>query len=397
MDLGGCLISIYLLSSILSIYLHFIPKEEAEVDYSFNIGFIPSLLYCLLICITLFPYYKINTNKRKPFREIQNIQYFNYITYFYIVLFFGMLAFMWKDIVYGIFQQNLADLRQEMHEGNLDNALSRQTTFIGKLVGYGAATISAGSTYMIPFFFYSICFTDNKKWHNILILISSFSSIIMGIIVIDRSCVIRWFLMLLISYFLFKPYLLKKSKRFLKKMGYIFGGLLIFYFVAVTLARFGDDEGGASGGVIRYAGQAFPNFCLVLDNADVVQYSFRKVFPAMDSFIFHSDPDLRTYVMRKGDSSMKGFCSFLGTLYLDLGFIGLFIVPIFLFVISSTICKKMSSCKIVCLKDMIYVFMVAVIPMYGLFSYYYGGYPATMNLFFMIFLMSKFKFKKEPC
>ena len=105
MDLGGCLISIYLLSSILSIYLHFIPKEEAEVDYSFNIGFIPSLLYCLLICITLFPYYKINTNKRKPFREIQNIQYFNYITYFYIVLFFGMLAFMWKDIVYGIFQQ----------------------------------------------------------------------------------------------------------------------------------------------------------------------------------------------------------------------------------------------------------------------------------------------------
>lgn len=394
LDLGGCLIFLFLISSILAVYIHNLPKDALDIDYTFDISFTPTLVYCIVIGVALFPFYKLNTNVKRPMLIISNIKYFNLIGLFYIILFFGLLIFLWDDIVLGIFQQNLEDMRQDMHDGNLENAFSRQKTFIGKLIGYGSATAAAGSCYMILFFFYSLCFTDNKKWFNYLLLLSSLSFVIMGIIVIDRSTTVLWIMNFLISFFLFRPYLTKTTMKSLKRVSFFIVGGLFVYFSAVTIARFVTAEGGTSGGVIRYIGQSYLNFCNIWDNVDVTSYTTRRFLPALDSFFIHADPDFRNYTMHNIDGNrLNAFYSYIGMLYVDMGYIGAIVIPVFMAFFSMVLCNKIIRKKAISIKDFIYIQMLAIIPMYGVISYYYMGYPRTLNVLFMILLISRLKFK----
>ncbi len=394
-DLGSGMVFLYLLSTILAIYLHNLPKDALDIDYTFDISFVPTIVFCFVIVVALLPFVKLDTNARKQIRPISNIKYFNYIGIFYIFLFFGLLLFLWDDIVLGIFQQNLADMRQEMHEGNLENAFSRQKSFLGKLIGYGSATVAAGASYMIPFFFYSLCFTNNKKIFNYLLLLSSLSSVLMGIIVIDRSSTILWAMYFLISFFLFKPYLSDSSKKELRRVLFVIGGLLFVYFAAVTISRFATSEGGTSGGVLRYIGQSYLNFCNIWDNVEVNSYTTRRFLPALDSFVIHSDPDIQNYTMKNMDGNrLNAFYSYIGMLYVDMGLIGAIIIPLMFSLVSMSICNRYMRKRAINIKDMIYVLMLAIIPTYGVISYYYLGYPRTLNLILMLFMMSKFRFKK---
>lgn len=395
LDLGGGMAFLYFLSTALAIYLHNLPKDALDVDYTFDISFIPTFVFCFVIVMGILPFYKLNTNVKKKIKPIKNIKYFNFLGYCYIILFLGLSVFLWDDIVHGIFQQNLDDMRQDVHTGNIDNAFSRQKTFIGKLLGYGSATAAGGACYMIPFYFYSLCFTKNKKWFNYMLLLSSLSFVLMGIIIVDRSSIILWGMNFLICFFLFKPYLSESSKKELRRILFFVGGLLFLYFAAVTIARFALSEGGTSGGVIRYMGCSYLNFCNIWDNVDVNSYTTHRLFPAIDSFILHSDPTVQNYTMHNmADNRLNAFYSYIGMLYVDMGFVGAIIIPLIFSFISMLVCNRYRSKREICIKDMIYVLMLAIIPTYGVISYYYLGYPRTLNMFLMIFLMSKFKLGK---
>lgn len=395
LDLGGFLILVYIFSSIASIYLHILAPYEFGVDYSFNISFVPTFVYVIMICIGILPFYIINTNIKKPFKLISNIKYFNFIGYCYIALFFFLSVFLWNDIINGIFQQSFADMRQEMHDGTLENAFSRQSSFIGKLIGYGAACVGSGAYFMIPFFFYSICFTNNKTYFNLLLLLSSLSSVIMGIIVIDRSTTVLWVMHLIISYFLFRPYLTSKSKTLLKKAVFIIGGFLSVYFVAVTISRFVMADGGTSGGVIRYVGQSYLNFCNVWDNVDVYQYRINHIFPLTNDLFIHTDTETPNYITRNmEDNVLNAFYTYLGFLYIDLDYLGAIVIPLLISLFSLSICDRIKHKKILCIRDLLYIYMLAIVPMFGIIAYFYRSYNTTLNLIFILIIISKFRYKR---
>ena len=165
-----------------------------------------------------------------------------------------LLVFYYKDL---IFRYTFGDILQLREMVNNEELITAQNSFSGikKLISIIVGIVGESSYLMILFFLYSITFFDRSKVFNALILTGSLSVIIIGVLGIDRS---KTFYYIVIFYFLivfFKPHFQKKQKKILKKNLIIFGSLLIFYFLTITIARFGERDSGSIGGVINYAGQ----------------------------------------------------------------------------------------------------------------------------------------------
>src|SRR5690606_13151879 len=129
------------------------------------------------------------------------------------------------------------------------------------------------------FYFYSICFLKNSKRFNFMILLSSLTIIIIGIVGVDRSKTVYWMITYGFMLIFFRRYMTKSIKSTIKKVSLIFLGLILFYFIYVTISRFGENDSGTQDGVISYAGQSFINFCFFFDNIEYPRQSLQKVFP----------------------------------------------------------------------------------------------------------------------
>lgn len=397
LDLGGLMIGMYLITSIFAIILNYSPSQKTLDDYTIiEPTFVSTFVYCSLITLALFPFYRFNSNIQRPIRKIENIRFFNAITFLYIGVFFFLFVLLFDDIFIGILKQNFADLRDQVQNGDLENALGKQSGLFNKILGYGCATIGSGAYYMIPFFFYSICFTRNKLWHNILIITSSLSTILLGIIDIDRSSTILWVMLFLMSYFLFKPYLTNSAKKLIFSVGMLFSCIIGVYFVAMTISRFILTEYGTSGSLTSYIGQPFLNFCNIWDHVEIKDISTFYVFPAINKFILNTNVlDHEVVVHSNNYIRLNGFNSFIGVFLLWMGKLFAIILSLLYYVIANYVTKRARRKNTITFKDLIHIFMVGVVVLYGSIAYFYSSYPATMNLFFMLFLCSKLKFEKN--
>lgn len=394
--MGTFIIFMYVVTSFFAIVLYYTPAEATLDDYStFSIGLIPTFLYCVLISLCAYPYYILNTNEKKVFIRIKNVRYFNLITYFYIAIFFILLFLFYNDIFEGILKSNFADLREDAENDDLQNSLTRLSNPLLRYIGFIAASIGYCGGFMIPFFFYSICFTKNSSLHNILILTSTLSSIVMGIIAVDRSCVVLWTLMFALSYFLFKPYLNKRNSSLIKKVIIGVGGVLGLYFVSMTISRFYLTDMGAGGSVVSYIGQPFLNYTNVWENIEVSDVSTRYIFPAYNRFVLGTDPDNHVLINKTSHYvRTNGFSTFLGMMYLSMGKILSIIVPLFIALFTYGRINKIKRRNIITFKDFMYIFFMGIIILYGCIAYYYYSHESTIDLIIMLFLLSRFKFEK---
>lgn len=396
-DLGVCMIFLYLVTSLGAVWLYFADPNQVYLDWSsFRLEAIPTFLYCILIFLGLKPFMSVNTNKALPFRRIVNLKYFNKIGIAYFVVFVLLLMLFYQDIFNGILTMELDEMRKEASSQELENALSRQTSFIGKLLGYGLAYGSGGSIYMILFFFYSICFTNNSKLKTTLFLVGSLSTILMGILNVDRSCVIHWGLSFITAFFIFRPYMNTTAKNFVRAILIMFGSLLFVYFVAVTISRFSILDGGVTGGLMSYIGQSYLNFCNIWENVDVDDVYIGRIIPAINYFFVHQEYSAHQLITH-GNAVVNGFQTYIGIYYLDFGHIGAIILALLVAFVMHVYCRKFRLHTFVTLNDFIRLFMVAIVMQFGCIAYQYSNMGVTMNLAFMLFLISKFKFEKKPC
>lgn len=271
-----------------------------------------------------------------------------------------------------VFFIGLADARSASVEGEL------VVQFVARSIpAYAYALLRCFyplSYAMLLMFFYSLSFYSQNKLLNVVLFLSSFAGIFIGIFDGGRTNLMYWVMAFNFLLIIFFPYLSSKKKAGLFSISGIFVGVLVLYFIIVSTARFGDYDTESS--LVRYTGTPFLNFCEFIQKYHVSHFSLRRVFPFLSEVI--SGPmsimEYRDIIYQKSHMDIGLFYTLLGDLYVDLGLVGMFIYT----VVYNRITKKSMNKHVVSLSNLLIFLVLYLIPLQGLFYYSYWRSVVTL-------------------
>lgn len=394
-DVGFCMLFMYVVTSLFGIILGFTDYQFEYENYStIDINIIPSLVYCFMIGLCIKPFIRFNSNSHYKLSIIKNVRLFKSIVILYIIIFFSLLLVYSTTIVFIIAFGDFGALRQMTYEGLFIDPIYGLS---GPLRIYSSlcSIIGEGGYFMIVFFFYSVCALKEKLSFNLLILLSSLSPVLMGFVNIDRSKMAYWFLLFVLSYVLFRPHIVtKRQKRLIKNIAIIFLGLIILYMAVITIARFGERESGATGGLLVYLGQPFINFCNIWDNLWGQGIVINRVFP-ITHFIFGGtqiDIDYVNSLFAKYGVHTNVFTSFLGVFLIDFGHVAAVFFPIIISKVTTTLLRPYFKSSVLTLHSAIIVIGLGTIVQCGIIAYYYETVGRVFTLLLFIYISKFFGF-----
>jgi hypothetical protein len=230
----------------------------------------------------------------------------------------------------------------------------------------------------------------------LMIILGSFSGIIIGILNIDRSKILFWILLFGLCAVTFWNKLNKENKRMIFLVFLTLVSIMSVYFIIVTIGRFGQSDSGASNSLICYAGQSYLNFCKFYDSFNNIDgVTLKYLFPSYHHYILG---DFDGSVALQKEMSMRTgiftglFYSLLGDFIISDGKAGPFIITLFYIIISKLFLKKHTDC--LSFRNYFISFLIFIIPTTGIISYFYGNYDRTIILFIILLIMRVVKGKK---
>ena len=360
-----------------------------------ELNFVPTLLYCTLITITIIPFSKLDIYKIKNIYNPSQL-IFSLFSYFLIAIALLNIYIIIDNII-AVFQEgDFASVRASHYDGEktaADLKAESLPSILRYLYYFNRSTILA-----LPCFFYSLCFLKKHWIYNCTLLFAALSLPLSGIQNADRTEFIFFAQTLIVSFLLFRPYFQTAQKRFLKRIMIPLCILFILYLSAVTIARFAERETGASGGSIQYAGQNYLNFCYFYEYANNDNVYTTRMFP----FVNHMFKDMDYADTKEIQSEQQGFfigvfASFLGVFLLDTGLIGL-LLWILAFYIITHLTFRFDNMNQISLGNLIGYYVLATIPAFGIFYYpyidYMQGIFLILSVCISILLHYKFKIKE---
>ena len=397
-DVAACITLMYVITTFFSVILGNYDYQFKYENYSdIEIGIIPTFVFCFTIGICIYPFYKYNSNKPRVLKVISpsGVSFFNILVYLYLAVFILLIAIFWEDILFRLLFGNMGELRDMQYAGELTNVLDTKSGPIRRIGGI-LTILGDGAFFLIPCFFYSLCVLKKKTLFNFIILLGSLSPVVLGFIYIDRSKTAFWIMLFILSYVMFKQYIItKEQKTLLKKMVFTVGGLLILYLAVVTVSRFGEKDGGSSGGLLVYIGQPFLNFCNIWNNIDSNHFFTSRVLP-LTTFAIHGSSgteEIIEYIITSPSRTglhLNVFFTFVGMFLVDMGHFAAILVPIILAFIITLSINKHSINSSVSLNSIIVVFAFAAILQCGIIIYFYTTVPRALAFWAFIFYSKKF-------
>lgn len=369
---------LFLLYAVTSFFacgiVFFTPNSElAKVDN----GFIPTFVYCFLITCTIAPFRNLKLNK--PICLNKGIKVFNFISYFYIGLFFLMLILFSSNIYSILVNGNFYIMRIQGGVSGLGNTNVLLRTV---MIAFGEL-----SSLMLFFFFYSIAYLKRSKKFNILLFVSSLSMILLGIMNIDRSRIFYWIVIFGLALTIFLPHLSKKEKRTAFLMFGIVGFVLVMYFMAVSVSRFDRGDSNVENGLLSYAGQPYLQFCDYFNNYEPPEINFHHFFPNIYHFFidgYSTAVEIGERVELKTGKFVNVFYTYLGSIMLDSG---RFFMLIFVFLYVSIVKFFMPRNKVsnsISFWKVMQVFLFALIPACGIILYYISSPIMALGFYVLI-------------
>ncbi|MBQ3629725.1 MAG: oligosaccharide repeat unit polymerase [Prevotella sp.] len=366
-------------------------------EYNVELGIVPTALYCLLITMGLLPFSLIyNKNIEKKVHE----------TNFGVDCFCWLLFFVFLINVYLIYSStteilssDLAAVRMDHYEG-YDTPASIKARSLPTVLKY-VMYLRSSTIVALPLFFYYTCFTNKAWWFKAALLLASLTQPIYGIQVADRTEFTFYALMFAFCLIFFWRNLSKLFKRGLLAAGIPFAMVVLIYLAAVSQARFAgnkEDDEKVYEAALQYAGQNYLNFCYFWEKANFEYLAPEREFP----FTYHTLYGIDSNPERRSDRSgqqgffMSVFAAYVGDVMLDLSPIGAIIWCTVFFLLALAIIRY-SHRKVFDAGDVVAIFTLAAIPIFGIFYYRYYSYDS----FFMflsvltIYLLSKIKIVYE--
>lgn len=369
-DIACCIISIYLFTSIGAIFLF-----ENDVTFSNKEpSIVPTLIYCSMITLVSWPFYKFNSNKVRSLQKL-NIKVFNILSWIFILSFVFSFVLFFNDIIYRI---KLGDQIGALRGENVETAQAGLSGPL-RLISTFAVAMCSMSSICIILFFYSVSFLKKSKKFNALLLTSSAGCIIAGIIGIDRSIMFYWVINFIFIYVLFKQYLSAKIKRIVSVFGIIALCGIGIYMVTMTVSRFGD---GALDSVYFYMGQNYLYFCWFWDNYEAPVMNFGIFLPVLSHFFIDwgypvSAVPFGYFVQNHVGYFVNYFYTFMGSIMLYLGQWA--VLPYC--IIYSIIAKAMISIKkSIGLQNLIILYILALVPYDGVILYTLVDYVKAFGI-----------------
>ena len=352
--------------------------------------FLPTILYCGMITITILPFSLIRTEKIETINNVHRITLYAFTL---LILIQGILMFyLVGEFMFELLNGDFKFLKDTHYAGNISPADAKMLTMP---LPFQLLYLTSFMTLLgLPLFFYYSCIEKKSLWFTLPILIISISPILRGMLIADRTEIIHYGLMFFFCLVFFHKFITKKIRNFFIAASIPVLAIGLTYFIAVSASRFENEEGGTEGNLLEYAGQSYANFCYFYENHNPDLFYIERELPVTSFFLLKSQ-----YVDTKEERTAKEgffigvFASHVGSWMLDTGIAGSISICILFALICCLIIKTYNR-TVFDIADVLMIFSLGAIPTFGIF--YYRYYTIATAFIYVaagaLYIFSKFIF-----
>lgn len=324
---GSFLIFLYFLSSILAFILivHYKQYEITDIDPQ------AAVFHCFCLFMFIYPL-TIFSNK-----DISKIRFphdykLNLFSWFLISFCVLSLAYSIPRVQYAFSFSDLTEARKLYNDRELfdqeGGASSNIFSYFGS-IGHNFSFIS------LFFFFIYLSFLREYKTIRVLLFFSSFAIVFSNLSAMGRDGIVRWVLFFFFCFNYFKVYLSVPLRKRIFNYGLFASIPLLVIFLAISFFRFSGREQPVLYYLVSYGGQQYFNFSAIYKDFTDGAFGGTLTFP-----IFFPSSE-RTLMTNLNDTiysniSLNTFPTFLGSFYLDTGFLTTLLISILFFLFSMT-------------------------------------------------------------
>lgn len=318
---SGILIGIYAVCSLMTIVVvwsgEYVSPRESNYWW-------PMLAFDLFILLYLLPFRRLNEAQIDTIK-LPSKQFLDVFSIIIIVLSFYAI-FYYASTVRFIF--SLGDL------GGARDARYTEGEFVETGIFNTIASVSSANYVfaIILYFIYKII--GNSKTRCRLLFVSSFSNAIHVLSFVGRDGIVFWLFTFVFCWAFFAPYLPDSHRKQIRKTFVIGGAALLIPFMLISISRFANSSyvatGGTSGSIISYMGQSFVQGPLYF-SLDPKPSTPGSSFPLFRKFFGNVQTETTGVFM--GEWCSWKFSTFIVSLHMSLGLVGLIVFTFFMLVI----------------------------------------------------------------
>lgn len=387
-DLGSILLLVFAISFSSSIYFFL----NTSVDFT-KYSILPSLYLFFCIMISIYPILKYNEGSK--IRKIKT--YNNEIIVEAVIIIFAISSIIpfIENLILCLKSSSDSSTYSlgSIYENSID--IDKGLSWVGRKLNWLINVFQ----YLIPIlFFYELSKPKVRKLILIGLILAILSTVLNAYANASRVGIVRILLYFILSYFLSRSFINQKKRKIFKKIGLLFGSLIIGLVLLVTMARFSYDTVGKVQNednplltwVSLYTGEGSLRFNTQMwhvnshSNGDN-SFSFIK-----DSFGFHTFIDndkRRSYYASNMHIQTEVFYTYIGDFFSDFGGINTLLLVILLSVLLQKTLDKLKNGNI---ETIIIAAVILNIYIFGFTYFPYKTYQAQsvifMNLMFCLLL-----------
>ena len=395
-DVATYMSTLYTITSICCVLMvmgGFMNRQGGGVlvdGYEPEFGIVPTILYCGLITLTILPFSFIRPEKLENITNVH--RYVIYGFTLFIVLQGLIMYYLVGDSITDLLNGDFKFLKDSHYSGNISPADAKMLTMPMPIqVMY---LLSFMTLLALPLFFYYTCVEGRSLWLTSPLLAVSISPILRGVLMADRTEIIHYGLMFFFCLVFFQRFITKRVRNFMLAVSLPVLAVGVTYIVAVSASRFENEDEGASGSMLEYAGQSYVNFCYFYDNHNPELYYVERELPIVSYFVFKNQ-----YVETKDERTAREgffigvFASHIGSWLLDVGVVGAILLSAFFAFICCLVINRYNRTEFD-VSDVLMLFALGAVPTFGIFYYrYYTVATAFVYLAAgLLFLFSKYIF-----
>lgn len=332
-----------------------------------DFGIIPTVLYCGLITITIFPFSFIRPEKLESINNVHRLALLAFTLFIVVqgLIMYYLVGEFLSDLLNGDFKF----LKDSHYSGDISPADVKMLTM--PLPVQFMFLMSFMTLLGLPLFFYYSCVEKRSLWFTTPLLAISISPILRGMLIADRTEIIHYGLMFFFCLVFFQKFITTKVRNFFAIASVPVLAVGLIYFIGVSASRFENEDEGTGGSLLEYAGQSYANFCYFYDNHNRGLYYVERELPITSYFLFK-----RQYVDTKEERTAKEgffvgvFASHVGSWLIDTGPIGSFIICVFYTIICCLVVRRYNRDEFD-IADVLMLFVLGAVPTFGIFYYRY--------------------------